>query len=49
MLTNTMADTARLNALLDEALALADALQLPIAAIHIDQALAQLGGDSPAA
>ena len=49
MPTTTMADTARLNALLDEALALADALQLPIAAIHIDQALAQLGGDSPAA
>ncbi len=49
MLTNTIADTAHLNALLDEALALADALQLPIAAIHIDQALAQLGGDVPAA
>ena len=42
MLTKTIADTARLNALLDEALALADALQLPMAAIHIDQAIAQL-------
>ncbi|WP_200910539.1 hypothetical protein [Sphingomonas sp. Leaf34] len=49
MITKTIADTAHLNALLDEALALADALELPIVAIHVDQALAQLGGDSPAA
>ena len=42
MPTTTMADTARLHALLDEALTLADTLQLPLAAIHIDQALAQL-------
>ncbi|MES3101056.1 hypothetical protein O6W96_16235 [Sphingomonas faeni] len=49
MPTKMLADTARLNALLDEALALADALQLPIAAIHIDQAIAQLNGDAPAA
>ncbi len=49
MPTKTLADTARLNALLDEALALADALQLPIAAIHIDQALAQISGNTPAA
>ena len=49
MLTETMADVARLNALLDEALALADALQMPLAAIHIDQAIAQLGGDVPRA
>ena len=48
MPVKTIADTARLNALLDEALALADALQLPIAAIHIDQALAHLGEDTPA-
>lgn len=48
MLTKMIADTERLNALLDEALALADALQLPIAAIHIDQALAQLGGAASA-
>ena len=43
MPTKTIADTARLTALLDEALVLADTLQLPIAAIHIDQARAQLG------
>jgi hypothetical protein len=49
MLTKTIADTARLNALLDEALVLADALELPIVAIHIDQAIAQLGRDVPAA
>lgn len=49
MLTKTIADTARLNALLDEALALADALQLPMAAIHIDQAIAQLVIEAPAA
>ncbi|MBD8620308.1 hypothetical protein C8J45_103108 [Sphingomonas sp. PP-CE-3G-477] len=49
MPAKTMTDTARLNALLDEALILADALQLPIAAIHIDQALAHLGADVPAA
>ena len=48
MLAKTIADTARLSALLDEALMLADALQLPIAAIHIDQARAQLGGDTAA-
>ncbi|WP_380781522.1 hypothetical protein [Sphingomonas sp. R86520] len=48
MTTKTLTDTARLNALLDEALALADALHLPIAAIHIDQALAQLGETTPA-
>ncbi|BCA62165.1 hypothetical protein HMP09_1399 [Sphingomonas sp. HMP9] len=42
MPTTTMADTARLHALLDEALALADALNMPLAAIHIDEALAQL-------
>ena len=49
MTTTTMADTARLHALLDEALVLADALQLPLAAIHFDQALAQLSGaDVPA-
>jgi hypothetical protein len=49
MPTTTMADTARLHALLDEALTLADTLQLPLAAIHIDQALAQLSGaDVPA-
>jgi hypothetical protein len=45
MPTKTMADVARLNALLDEALALADALQMPLAAIHIDQALSQLSLD----
>ncbi|MBC3943545.1 hypothetical protein [Sphingomonas albertensis] len=49
MPTKTLADTARLNALLDEALALADALQLPIAAIHIDQALAQINANASAA
>jgi hypothetical protein len=43
MTTQTLTDTARLTALLDEALALADVLDLPIVAIHIDQALAQLG------
>lgn len=43
----TTTDTARLSALLHEALALADALQMPLAAIHIDQALAELGGDKP--
>jgi hypothetical protein len=49
MPTTTMADTARLHALLDEALTLADTLQLPLAAIHIDQALAQLSDvDVPA-
>jgi len=36
-------DSDRLMALLDEALALADALDLPMVAIHIDQARAQLG------
>ena len=45
----TTTDTARLSALLHEALALADALQMPLAAIHIDQALAELSGDVPAA
>ncbi len=45
MPTKTMTDVARLNALLDEALALADALQMPLAAIHIDQALSQLSLD----
>ena len=49
MPTKMLADTARLNALLDEALALADALQLPIAAIHIDQALAHISGNAPSA
>jgi hypothetical protein len=49
MTTTTMADTARLHALLDEALVLADTLQLPLAAIHIDQALAHLStADVPA-
>ncbi len=38
MQTQMMADTARLSELLDEALVLADALDLAIAAIHIDQA-----------
>ncbi len=42
-----MAETARLSQLLGEALELADTLQLPIAAIHIDQALAQLDPDTP--
>jgi len=45
----TTTDTARLSALLHEALALADALQMPLAAIHIDQALAELRGDEPTA
>ncbi|WP_164913478.1 hypothetical protein [Sphingomonas sp. UV9] len=49
MPTKTVADTARLSALLDEALELADSLQLPIAAIHIDQARAQLNENAPAA
>ena len=47
MHTKTMAETARLAQLLGEALALADTLQLTIAAIHIDQALAQLPKPAP--
>ena len=47
MYVKTMTDLERLDALLAEALALADALDLPIAAIHIDQARAQLGQISP--
>ncbi|RZL75435.1 MAG: hypothetical protein EOP66_10995 [Sphingomonas sp.] len=43
MHVKTMTDLQRLDALLSEALALADALDLPIAAIHIDQARSQLG------
>lgn len=42
MIVNTMADTTRLSVLLGEALAIADGLELPIVAIHIDQALSQL-------
>lgn len=38
-----MVDTTRLSALLNEALAIADGLDLPIVAIHIDQALSQIG------
>ena len=48
MPTTTVATTAHLNALLDEALALADTLNLPIAAIHIDQAIAHLRADATA-
>lgn len=42
MQTATMTNTARLTELLVEALALADTLQIPLAAIHIDQALGQI-------
>lgn len=42
MQTATTTTTARLTELLVEALALADALHMPIAAIHIDQALGQI-------
>lgn len=38
----TTTNTARLTELLVEALALADDLQMPIAAIHIDQALGNI-------
>ncbi|HXH14637.1 MAG TPA: hypothetical protein VNJ10_00720 [Sphingomonas sp.] len=47
MQVKTVTDTERLMALLDEALSLADALDLPMVAIHIDQARAQLGDLSP--
>ncbi len=43
MIVETMADTTRLSVLLGEALAIADQLDLPIVAIHIDQALSQMG------
>lgn len=39
---STVSDTARLNALLTEALALADSIGLAIAAIHIDEAISHL-------
>ncbi|MEG3082916.1 hypothetical protein U1707_04620 [Sphingomonas sp. PB2P12] len=46
MPVTTLAPTAHLTALLDEALALADTLKLPMAAIHIDQAIAHLRADA---
>ncbi|RMB55908.1 hypothetical protein C8J44_1174 [Sphingomonas sp. PP-CE-3A-406] len=49
MHTKTIADTARLTQLLSEALVLADTLELTVAAIHIDQALAQLPKPTPEA
>ncbi|RMB28581.1 hypothetical protein C8J47_2806 [Sphingomonas sp. PP-F2F-G114-C0414] len=49
MHTKTMAETARLTQLLGEALVLADTLELTIAAIHIDQALAQVPKAAPSA
>ncbi len=51
MTVEIMADTARLSILLSEALTIADGLELPIVAIHIDQALSQLaelGGNATA-
>lgn len=42
MQTNTVTDHDRLKALLTEALALADAMHLPVSAIHIERALTLL-------
>ena len=49
MTTNPVADHAALRALLNQALLRADALALPIVAIHLAQAIAQFDVDLRAA